>query len=263
MSLNTYQVHAYNPSHESENRIHSDSVAKQFGFKGALVPGVSVFSYMTQPLVARFGEAWLARGTADVRFAKPAYDGELLTVSAEGSHEFDLTCRNEAGDELARMHATLPDTVQPADARSDIAPAPPQRERPIVSWDLMETGKPFPALIWQPTLADNQQWCKDNRETLPLYNEGANPPLHPGFVLRQGNYVLRNRFQLPAWIHTASRIRFLDVARVGPAYEVRAIPEEKWTRKGHELARLYVAIRSEGRTVAEIAHEMIFKPRAA
>ena len=75
MSLNTYQVHAYNPSHESENRIHSDSVAKQFGFKGALVPGVSVFSYMTQPLVARFGEAWLARGAAD--------EGAALRLAAD------------------------------------------------------------------------------------------------------------------------------------------------------------------------------------
>ena len=259
-SLATYQVRTFNVSSHSENRMHSDEVAKQFGYKGALVPGVTVFSHMTQPLVARFGKTWLARGTADVRFAKPAYDSELLTVSSTGTTEFDLTCNNEQGVELARMHATLPDTAGVADARGDIAPAPPISERPEVTWDLMEINKPFPALIWQPARADNEQWCRDNREALPIFNEGDYPLLHPGFILRQGNYVLRNRFLLPAWIHTASRIRFLKAARVGPAYEIRAIPEEKWNRKGHEFARLFVAIRCEGRTVAEILHEMIFRP---
>jgi hypothetical protein len=264
MSLTTYQVHTHNPSHASENRIHSDDIAKQFGFKGALVPGVTVFSHLTQPLVARFGEAWLARGTADVRFSKPAYDGERLTITSEGEQEFTLTCRNDAGDELAHLNATLPDVAPAPDARADIKPAPPLAgERPVVSWDLMEIGKPFPALTWQPTIADNELWLRDNREALPLYRAGANPLLHPGLILRQGNYVLRNRFRLPAWIHTASRLRFFAAARVGPRYEVRAIPEEKWNRKGHELARLYVAIRCEGRTVAEIAHEMIFRPKAA
>ena len=140
--------------------------SKQFGFKGALVPGVTVFSHMTQPLVARFGEAWLARGTADVRFAKPAYDGELLTVSSQGELAFDLTCRNEAGAELARMHATMPDKVPAPDARGNITPAPPITEKPLATWDLMEIGKPFPELIWQPSVADNNQWLDDNREKI-------------------------------------------------------------------------------------------------
>jgi hypothetical protein len=219
---------------------------------------------MTQPLVAHYGEAWLARGTAEVRFDKPAYEGELLTIQStlndDDSHA--LICTNEQGVELAKMRATLPDAATPADVRGAILPAPPQSERPLVTWDLMELGKPFPALHWSPTLEDNLQWCADNRDELPIYREGATPPLHPGFVLRQANFVLRHRFVLPAWIHTESHIRFLDVARVGGHYEVRAIPEEKWNRKGHEFARLFVCLRRDGRTVAEVAHSMIFRPRA-
>jgi hypothetical protein len=79
--------------------------------------------------------------------------------------------------------------------------------------------------------------------------------------LRQANYVLRNRFTLPAWIHTASRIVFHAPLRLGREYEVRAIPEEKWERKGHHIVRLYVAIRSGNETMAEIAHTAIFNPR--
>jgi hypothetical protein len=266
-NLPTYQVRTHNASTVSENRIHSDDVARQFGFKGALVPGVTVFAHMTQPLVAHYGETWLARGTAQVRFDKPAYEGELLSIdcidNADGSHQ--LTCVNEEGTALAHMRATLPARASAPDARGAMPPAPPQGERPMVTWDLMEIGKPFPALTWTPTLADNLQWCADNRDTLAIYRDGIAPPLHPGFILRQANFVLRHRFMLPAWIHTESHVRFLDLARIDTQYEVRAIPEEKWQRKGHEFARLYVAIRTTGRearTVAEVAHSMIFRPRA-
>jgi hypothetical protein len=259
-----YQVRTHNASTQSENRMHSDDVARQFGFKGGLVPGVAVFAHMTQPLVARYGAAWLARGTADVRFDKPAYEGELLSIhiSDDSTAAHTLTCINEDGTELARMSAALPATPAHSDPRGDIAPAPPQAERLLVTWDLMEIGKPFPALAWTPTREDNLTWCNDCRDELPLYREGAAPLLHPGFILRQANHVLRTRFILPAWIHAASRITFFEALRVGPAYEVRAIPEEKWNKKGHEFVRLQVALRCGQRTVAEVSHTAIFRPRA-
>jgi hypothetical protein len=259
-----YSVRTHNTSSQSENRMHSDDVARQFGFQGGLVPGVTVFAHMTQPLVARYGEAWLARGTAEVSFARPAYEGELLTIvttdAPDGAHT--LTCRNEQGVELARMQAALPAAAGTPDARGDITPAPPLAERPEVTWDLMEIGKPFPALAWSPTRADNLQWCDDVRDALPLYRDGPAPPVHPGFTLRQANFVLRRRFVIPAWIHTASRITFFDALRTGRDYEVRAIPEEKWNHKGHEFVRLYVAVRHDARTLAEILHTAIFRPRA-
>jgi len=262
--LQPYTVRTHNASEHSENRMHSDDVARQFGFKAALVPGVTVFAHMTRPLVEAYGERWLARGVADVKFSKPAYEGDLLTVRAiDGPERQQLVCVNEEGLELARMTADVAEAATAPDKRTDIAPAAPIGERPVVTWDLMEIGKPFPALTWSPTQADNAEWCADVREDLPLYTKGDTPPLHPGLVLRQANYVLRNRFTLPAWIHAASRVTFHDVLRVGRTYEVRAIPEEKWERKGHEMVRLYVAIRSEGRTYAEVLHTAIFRPRVA
>lgn len=262
-SNKAYQVRTHNASTESENRMHSDDVARQFGFKGGLVPGVTVFSHMTQPMAARYGEAWLARGTAEVSFGNPAYESELLSIhttdEANGAHI--LTCLNEQGTELARMSATLPATAGKPDARCDTPPAPPQAERLTVTWDLMEVNQPFPALAWSPTRDENIVWCDDSRDDLPLYREGATPLLHPGFILRQANFVLRKRFILPAWIHVASRITFFETARVGADYEVRAIPEEKWNHKGHEFVRLYVAVRCGQKTVAEVLHTAIFRPR--
>src|SRR5262249_50843590 len=72
--LPEYHVKARNTSSSSENKIHDEQIARQYGFRGALVPGVTVYAYLTHPLVEAFGAAWLERGTANVRFAKPIHD---------------------------------------------------------------------------------------------------------------------------------------------------------------------------------------------
>jgi hypothetical protein len=36
----THSVRAFNLAAASENKIHDDTVARRFGFRGALVPGV-------------------------------------------------------------------------------------------------------------------------------------------------------------------------------------------------------------------------------
>src|SRR5260370_21098087 len=80
--LAEYRVPARNPSGHSANKIHDDAVARQLGFRGGLVPGVTVYAYMTRPLVAACGREWVEGGTASVRFVKPVYAGEVVTVRA-------------------------------------------------------------------------------------------------------------------------------------------------------------------------------------
>src|SRR5919197_4949087 len=82
--LGPHRVSAYNTAHDSENKIHDDATARRFGFGGGLVPGVDVYGYMTHMPVARWGRAWLERGSAECRFFKPVYDGEIATVTGSG-----------------------------------------------------------------------------------------------------------------------------------------------------------------------------------
>ena len=44
-SMQPYRVEAYNTAKQSENKIHDDAVARQYGFSGGLVPGVEVLAY--------------------------------------------------------------------------------------------------------------------------------------------------------------------------------------------------------------------------
>lgn len=46
-ALMAHHVEAYNVSRASENKIHDDAVARQFGFSGGLVPGAEVYAYRT------------------------------------------------------------------------------------------------------------------------------------------------------------------------------------------------------------------------
>src|SRR5262250_3817322 len=112
--LPEYHVKARNTSASSENKIHDEQIARQYGFRGALVPGVTVYAYMTHPLVDAFGAAWLERGTANVRFLKPIHDGEEVALAGVVTSRdargltATVTATTTAGGECATLTATLP-----------------------------------------------------------------------------------------------------------------------------------------------------------
>ena len=81
-AIAAYEVNAFNTATASENKIHDDAMARRFGFRGGLVPGVEVFAYMAHMPVARWGRNWLERGQAECRFLKPVYDGAVARVTA-------------------------------------------------------------------------------------------------------------------------------------------------------------------------------------
>ncbi|HCU89701.1 MAG TPA: hypothetical protein DGR97_07150, partial [Gammaproteobacteria bacterium] len=55
--------------------------------RGALVPGVTVFGFVTHPFVSHFGDSWLAQGSIQVQFRKPVYVGEVLSVESTSKED--------------------------------------------------------------------------------------------------------------------------------------------------------------------------------
>ncbi len=105
---------AFNTAASSDNKIHDDTVARQFGFRGALVPGVEVYAYMAHMPVARWGRAWLENGQMDCRFLKPVYDGAVARVtSIEQNDELEL-CVVSGGERCRMGHAFIPSDQRPA-----------------------------------------------------------------------------------------------------------------------------------------------------
>lgn len=263
--LPVHTLRAINEASESENKIHDDTVAAQYGFRGGLVPGVSVYAYMTYPLVHTFGADWLSRGTAQVTLSKPIYENDLVTVSATVTSAsdkelgFDTQSVNPEGMACGVGRATMP--VETAAAPDiDAVPAGEPREREVVQWDLVVVGEPLPVLEGVVDQAENEAYCQSHSDDLALY-QGPDAYVHPGWLLQRCNRIFSNRFILNPWIHVGSEIAMYRPCKVGQHIELRGVPIDKFERKGHEFAVLDILLMADGEVAQRVKHTAIFKPR--
>src|SRR4051794_14039288 len=254
-----YEVRAFNQAAASENKIHDDAVAQRFGFKGALVPGVTVFAYMAHQPVARWGRAWLEGGAADCRFLKPVYHGDMVRVSATPEGD-GLALLVESGRErCATGHASMP-PPRAAPAIDSLPTAAPPIERPKASEDSLAVGR---VLGIEPFIVDRAllvRYLDEIGETEPLYRtEGL---VHPGQILRLANFALLQNVVLGPWIHVASTIRFHSAARVGEELTLRSRITSNSVNKGHAIVAFdAIAIADGARVIAEMAPRAIWRPR--
>ena len=255
-----YRVQACNLSHASENRIHDDSVARRFGFEGALVPGVEVYAYMTHLPVVRWGVDWLGRGTAECRFAKPVYDGRLVVVrGTPGERELSIIVESE-GERCATGAAALPEASVAAPAARAPAPIPDYDERPEATEATLAVGRRLSSRPLHLTAERLADYLANIRETETLY--AREKLVHPAFMLRVSNLALKDNVKLGAWIHAASSIRHCALARAGASLAAHAVVAANYERKGHRFVELdVVVVADESRAVAEVRHTAIYRLR--
>ena len=257
--LPTHSVCAVNHSASSENKIHDDTVARRFGFRGALVPGVEVFAYMAHVPVAHFGRAFIERGQAECRFLKPVYDGDIARVTA--AHDGDgLALAVDSHDERCATGRALMPAPGPAPAADSLPAGVPPAERPKASEESLAVGR---ALGIAPLVIDRaalSAYLDAISETEPLY--GSQGIVHPGQILRLANQALLQNVVLGPWIHVGSTIAFHGLARTGDELTVRSRIVSNAVSKGHAIVAFDAIVVADGaRTVAAISHTAIWRPR--
>jgi acyl dehydratase len=260
-----YRVKARNTSATGENAIHDDAVAQQYGFRGGLVPGVTVYAYMTHVLVQEFGTGWLERGTASVRFIKPVLDGEeFVTTAAVTAREptgvsLTLTGLTAATPECAIATVTVPaGRPTPVNlALYERAPLPASRPRAT-----REHLQSLPVLGTPVTLYDEARAAEYTgrvSDELPLY-AGRDGWVHPAFYLDQANRALDRNVQMGPWIHVGSVVRHLGPARIGDTLSTLGKVRSLFEKKGREFVELDLVIMAgERRPVAHILHTAIYR----
>lgn len=254
--MSTYEVVARNYSADHENRIHSDDVARKYGFRGALVPGVAVWGHLTHPLVERFGESWLSGSVNHTRFFKPAYDGDRLVISIEEQDGgFLVQGHDQEGTLLAEIRSEMPADLPPVADQSPFGNPRRSADRVEIDWESVTEGEPFPEWHFQIITDENQRYAQEVADGLPLYQHVA----HPHWLLSVANQALVREYVMPAWIHVGSEVRFRKLVRVGDTLAVNAVPVEKWERKGHQFVRLYVTYHRLNVLTTEIFHTAIFR----
>jgi acyl dehydratase len=277
-TLPEYRVRARNVFRHAPNRIHDDSVARRLGYAGGLVAGTSVYSYLTHPLVARLGAAWLARGTARVRFRRPVYEGDQVTVRGRmvgvsgGERAGEVALELEAVTEREGVAATLvaglawgAPPVVPEVAAYPAAPLP--AARPPATAVALAALDPLGAPAVTLDAATLAAWVADHDEPLALYR-GAAALAHPGLLLQQANRALSENVALGPWAHVWSDLAHLDPpggpARTGDRLATRGRVTRVETRRGRGEVELdLLMVDHAERPLLHVRHAAIYDFGAA
>jgi hypothetical protein len=258
-----HEVRAVNLMPAAENKIHDDSVARTFGFTGALVPGVEVYAYMAHAPVTRWGRAWLDSGTASCRFLSPVYDGDAARVDAsevDGGLALAVGCADRS---CATGSAGAPGSAPPAPALSSLPTRlPPAHEvRPAASLDTLAVGSALGIRPWSTSADDARAYLDGVGETHALY--ARERIVHPGQLLRLANAALVQNVVLGPWIHVGSHIANHSAAHYDEVLTLHARITANDVRKGHSFVVLdALIVAGNTRPVASITHTAIWRLRA-
>jgi acyl dehydratase len=268
--LPEFHVSAPPPAEPHENKIHEDDLARQYGFKGGLVPGVIMYAWMTHPVVEALGAEWLERGAFATRFAKPIYYEEPATIRARISARtaeavtIEVAAHNSVGDVCGTATMSLDRSASPPPpVVADYAVAPLPAERPRATRTLLEGVRVLGTPELDLDAAAAAGFGTRFGETLGVYS-GTVAPAHPGMHLDMANRALDRNVRMSPWIHVGSEGRHLSVARVGDRLAMRGRVQRLFEKKGHEFVEADLLLVANGsRPVASIRHTAIYLLRKA
>jgi hypothetical protein len=241
-----WQAEAYNQVPESENRIHSDEMARRHGFQGGLVPGVTVAAYLCHPAVDAWGMEWLERGRAHAVVSTPLYDRKRFRVDLSNASEraYDGVLTDEDGTRCATASVELPETM----------PAPPSMrgdprigegfQRPRASREAMEElrkrGMHALRARWN-TSAEITGYLRDPSQMPELLRPDGGGYANPAFSLALTNWALGGNVRIEAWLHLQTESQnYRPIPRDSELLVESAIAD-LFERKGHEFVDLDVA----------------------
>ena len=254
-----YTVRARNLAPDSDNKIHDDTVARQFGFSGALVPGVDVFAYVSHPFVRAWGQEFLQAGRLQARFRRPVYDGEAITVSvAPADAAVDVSVAGADGQARAVGQA-WPKSSAEIDLHS-FTTTPRRGDKLLTGPDPLPLG-PLGSIEEAVDLERHEAYLDGIDETLDVFR--TEQVAHPGVLLRLVNELLVRNVALGPWIHTASDATFLAAARLPALLTADGIVRDEFERNGHRYVRYDALVRCDGRPVAAVDHTAIYRLSSA
>jgi hypothetical protein len=201
-SLPEHRIKASIDSVDSSNRIQDNDYARHYGFRAGLVPGVSIFAYMSRPLIEMMGRDWLERGSAEVHFLRPIYEGEeihvsgsITSVASDGTLSLDYKADNNQGAACGIGVAKLPpQRSMPEPSLEDYPPGRTKLHRSI-SLETLQVGEPLTPLTSEFTWNIHWQYCrKAIRDHHPLYER----IMHPGWLANRASQILAANYSIQA-----------------------------------------------------------------
>ncbi len=244
------EVEAVIDSNTSENLLHSDKVARQYGFDGALVSSARLFGHLCYLPVKRDGEAWFNGNHCNVRFISPAYDSEILTVELGAGNL--ATCHNSTGKLLAELRYDL---GHPAPRQITVKTAT-VKAKP--GWDQLAANQSFPPYRFSIRRENNDHIGRQLQDDLAIYQQDL-APIHPYCLLRECNRSLARNLSMTAWIHLGSEITLHRAIRCDEPVNVSTVITRKWQKRRHKIATFYLRFSVNDELRAEALHTAIIE----
>jgi len=240
-----WQAEAYNQVPEAENRIHSDEMARRYGFQGGLVPGVTVSAYLCHPAVDAWGLDWLERGRAQAIVNTPLYDRKRFRVELSNAtaNAYDGVLIDEDGTRCATASVALPDSApKPPSMRGDPRIADgfrrPRASREVME-ELRERGMHALRARWNAS-AEITAYLRNPSEMPELLRPDGGGYANPAFSLALTNWALTGNVIIEAWLHLQTDSQNYRPIPRGSELLVESAIAELFEKKGHEFVDLDV-----------------------
>ena len=250
MTTHTRQVKARNYAEASNNKIHSDETARNYGFSGGLVPGIADYAYLAEVVSDVLGMDWLQHGMLTARFVRPIYDGDELTaIAVESTSGVDLELKDSAGTTCAIGNASRRHDAEWISYEYLNAPVEGRKVSPRAS--SLPAGSSIGSLDFVFETAAAEKFARD-----------AGTRGIAGFLLSQANEIVILNVDLGPWIHTSSTVWNFAIPNDGEHISVRGRVDESGEKRGNEIITLDLTYSGQGeRAIARVRHSAIIHLR--
>jgi len=268
---------AHNTSTASENKIHDDGEARRLGLRGGLVPGVTLYAYLTEHGRPLLGPAGLERGTSSVRFVRPVYEGDQVTCTAArrgsgaeraGGIALELSVIGPDGSVCVTGLASLEPTDAAAFTVIGLGSLTPTDrldagDRLLLTPDNAPIGVPLQPRTVTIDAEAVAAYANEADDPNPWYRGGSPfglPLVPPALLASQPARWLREHFSYGPSVHTGSEIRHLGRALAGGTYRVGGKLVEVYSKRGNDYLVADVQIEDHnGIAVMQIHHTVVFR----
>jgi acyl dehydratase len=278
-ALPTRHVVARNTAAGEADSIHDDAYATRAGYRGGLVPGVTLLAYLTATLIDAYGAAWPERGRLRARFVRPVYHGEELEVRAafarRGGAGSVLECRIERSDGAIAVEAEAACASEPAPApgpqpwrRGVPTPRPrratdPDGALPPLLPETLVVGEELAPLTYHVSHADAVAWAAQADDASEWYRGGSpfdGPIVHPAMLARDPISLLRHNFARKATIHAESDLSYLHAGRPDRDYTVYGNVADVYERRGNGYVVVdTLTVDEDGREIVRNRHTSLIR----
>ena len=247
--MNPWKAYALNTAPDSENQIHSDDLAKRYGFKGGLVPGVTVSAYLLHPVIESSGMAWLEKGYANCKITSPLYDGENFEVISEILREGQTNTflKNEDGKIIANAESKILENIPSKPKyRGDLL-IQEEFKAPVASfaeWKKLKKGgcKAF-KFHWG---GDNPLIYLSDEKKLPLILQPSKSGhANLSFLLGCANWILAGNAFMNPWVHLETKSQNYKAVSIETTLIAEMSVIDFYEKKGHEFIEVEVNLFEE------------------